>query len=222
MLEQDEENIEVMHISRRMRMVDEQIAGRGILDAQVLNAMRTVPRHHFVPKEFVDKAYEDSPMSIGEDQTISQPYIVGSMTEELELTSSSKVLEIGTGSGYQTAILAEIAAQVCSIEIIPSLLIRATSVLAQMEYSNIKTMLGDGIVGWSGESPFDAIIVTAAAPEIPEALISQLAENGNLVIPLKKDSTQQELWKIRKVEGGIDQRSLYPVRFVPMRGGIEK
>jgi len=222
MFGQDEENADVIQISRRMRMVDEQIAGRGILDTQVLNAMRTVPRHHFVPKEFVDKAYEDSPLSIGEEQTISQPYIVGSMTEELELTNSSKVLEIGTGSGYQTAILAEIAALVCSIEIIPSLLIRATTVLAQLEYSNIKSMLGDGTFGWSAEAPFDAIIVTAAAPEIPDSLISQLAENGNLVIPLKKDTSQQGLWKIRKVQGGIDRKSLYPVRFVPMRGGIER
>lgn len=203
-------------------MVDEQIARRGIRDARVLSAMRTVPRHHFVPRELVDKAYEDSPLSIGEDQTISQPYIVASMTEELELTSSSKVLEIGTGSGYQTAILAEIAGQVCSIEIIPSLLIRATSVLAQLEYTNIKSMLGDGTVGWSAEAPFDGIIVTAAAPEIPDSLISQLKENGTLIIPLRKNSSQQELWKIRKVQGSIDRQNLYPVRFVPMRGRIEK
>jgi len=217
----EEENIEVIHISRRMRMVDEQIARRGIRDARVLSAMRTVPRHHFVPKDLLDEAYEDSPLSIGHNQTISQPYIVASMTEELELSCSSKVLEIGTGSGYQTAILAEIVEQVFSIEIIPSLLIRATSVLAQMEYKNIKSMLGDGAYGWNAEAPFDGIIMTAAAPRIPETLISQLKENGRLVIPLKQNSSKQELWKIHKVPGGVDRECLYPVRFVPMRGGIE-
>jgi len=216
------DNTDVVHISRRMRMVDEQIARRGIRDIRVLNAMRTVPRHLFVPRELQARAYEDGPLSIGEQQTISQPYVVASMTEELDLPPDAKVLEIGTGSGYQTAVLAEIAGTVCSIEILPSLLVKATSLLAQLNYANTKTVLGDGARGWRAESPFDGIIVTAAAARIPDALTYQLSESGVMVMPLKKKGQdEQELIRIRKKSGGIEVDSLYSVRFVPMRGEVE-
>lgn len=215
----DQENREVIHISRRMRMVDEQIVRRGVHDSAVLNAMRTVPRHLFLPEDLRDEAYTDSPQPIGYNQTISQPYIVASMTEELDLTVDCKVLEVGTGSGYQTAVLAEIARYVYSIEMIPSLLASAGALLHQLGYDNVRTMLGNGSLGWSLHEPFDAIIVTFAAPEIPQPLIDQLKPGGSMIIPVEHGGkNNQQLIKVVKTESGFEQKTLYPVRFVPMLG----
>lgn len=209
-------------ISKRMNMVDEQIIERGVKDTLVLNAMRKVPRHKFVPKGLENDAYNDAPLPIGENQTISQPYIVASMTEELNINPESKVLEIGTGSGYQTAILAEIVKSVCSLEILPSLSSASTSVLSQLGYKNVKTISGDGYKGWSSEAPFDGIIITAAAPKIPESLLKQLIDGGTMVFPLEEKVGQQKLIKITKHNNNYDIKTLYPVRFVPMVGEIEK
>jgi len=204
-------------------MADEQISRRGVHDSAVLAAMRTVPRHLFIPPQHVDEAYQDGPLPIGHDQTISQPYIVASMTEQLELDADCRVLEIGTGSGYQTAVLAEIAREVYTVEIIPELLYSANEVLKNLGYRNIKSMLNDGSLGWPEHAPYDGIIVTSAAPKIPEALTDQLAPDGRLVIPLEiRKFHQQELYVIRKTAEGIEKKYLYDVRFVPMRGTIEK
>ncbi len=208
--------------SRRLRMVDEQIVRRGVLDSAVLAAMRTVPRHRFVPPDRIDEAYLDGPLPIGHGQTISQPYIVASMTEHLRLTSNSRVLDIGTGCGYQTAILAEIAHEVYTIEIIPELLEAATTLLKHLGYRNIKSRHGDGSLGWPEHAPYNGIIVTSAAPKIPEALTDQLAPEGWLVIPLEFGRLgRQELYAIRKTSKGIEKKYLYDVRFVPMRGAVE-
>lgn len=209
-------------ISRRLRMVDEQLLNRGVTDAAVLAAMRTVPRHEFVSADQRSEAYGDHPLPIGHDQTISQPYIVGSMTQELDLDRASRVLEIGTGCGYQTAVLAEIAQHVCSIECIPDLLKEANERLAGLDYRNITTMLGDGSLGWPQEAPFDGIMVTAAAPKIPEPLLDQLAIDGRMVIPLEVAPFRQELVLVKKTKEGVTRKTLYGVRFVPMRGAIQK
>lgn len=198
-------------------MVHEQIESRGVNDPMVIRAMKKVPRHLFVPPQFVENAYEDGPLAIGEGQTISQPYVVASMTSHLNLTPESKVLEIGTGSGYQTAILAEIADMVYSVERIGSLLSQANSVFANLGYQNIRTKLADGTLGWPEESPFNAIIVTAAAKALPEKLVEQLAPAGIMVIPIDRGvSGQQELIKVTKTDQGIVSKTLYPVRFVPL------
>ncbi|RKX22030.1 MAG: protein-L-isoaspartate O-methyltransferase [Candidatus Zixiibacteriota bacterium] len=215
-------NNEIEFISKRMNMVDQQIIHRGVKDTLVLNAMRSVPRHKFVPKGLENDAYNDAPLPIGDKQTISQPYIVASMTEELDINSKCKVLEIGTGSGYQTAILAEIAELVCSIEIIPSLSTTSDSILAQLEYKNIRTIKGDGYRGWSSEAPFDRIIITAAAPKIPESLLNQLIDGGIMVLPLEEKVGHQKLTKITKENNSYKTDILYSVRFVPMVGEIEK
>ncbi|MEA1981157.1 MAG: protein-L-isoaspartate(D-aspartate) O-methyltransferase [candidate division Zixibacteria bacterium] len=217
-----DKNNEIEFISKRMNMVDEQIIHRGVKDTLVLNAMRSVPRHKFVPKGLENDAYNDAPLPIGDKQTISQPYIVASMTEELDINSKCKVLEIGTGSGYQTAILAEIAELVFSIEIIPSLSTASDSILAQLEYKNIKTIKGDGYRGWSNEAPFDRIIITAATPKIPNTLLSQLIDGGIMVLPLEKKVGHQKLTKITKENNSYKTDILYSVRFVPMVGEIEK
>ena len=218
----DEASDDVALISHRLRMVDEQISRRGVHDTAVLAAMRTVPRHKFVPTRRVHEAYCNGPLPIGHDQTISQPYIVASMTEELELDEECRVLEIGTGSGYQTAVLAEVAREVYTVEIIPELLDAANKVLKKLGYRNIKSLLSDGSLGWPEYAPYDGIIVTAAAPKIPPALTDQLAPNGRLVIPLESSgSFRQELYVIRKTPDGIKQKYLYDVRFVPMRGAVE-
>lgn len=202
---------------RRHHMVNEQIEKRGVADPNVLNAMRKVPRHLFVPGDLVEQAYLDGPLSIGEGQTISQPYVVGSMSAHLNLTPKSKVLEIGTGSGYQTAVLAEIAEDVYTVERIESLLTRAMDKLELLGYKNVKTKLGDGSMGWIEFAPYDAIIVTAAAPSLPQELILQLKIGGILVIPMESDTVNfQELVKITKSENGIETQVLYPVRFVPL------
>jgi len=203
---------------KRLKMVKTQIQRRGVKDQNVLSAMEKVPRHLFVPDNVKEYAYEDEPLPIGQGQTISQPYVVALMTELLELKQSSKVLEIGTGSGYQAAVLAEICDSVYSIEIICELAQRADSTLKSLDY-NVNVRCGDGYSGWPDMAPFDAIIVTAAPEEIPKPLIDQLDEGGRLVIPV--GSFHQELKLIRKVEGKIKEMNVIPVRFVPMTGEAE-
>ena len=208
---------------QRINMVKQQLVARDVRDKNVLAAMRTVPRHLFVSKKYRDEAYSDGPLPIGKGQTISQPYIVASMTEHLEISSKSRVLEIGTGCGYQTAVLAEIAKDVYSIEIIPKLHETANSIFKELYYKNIYTRLADGSEGWADKAPFDAIIITAAAPKIPEKLIEQLALNGKMLLPIQGGYfDQQDLFKITKTKDGLTQKSLYGVRFVPMTGNISK
>ena len=210
---------DVDFISARMRMVDTQLSPRGITDAAVLAAMRTVPRHQFVPDKSIGEAYGDHPVPIGFGQTISQPYIVASMTQEVQIDHKSKVLEVGTGCGYQTAVLAEIAGRVLSIEFVPQLLKEANDRLQQLGYLNITTMLGDGALGWPQQAPFDAIVVTAAAPSIPPALIEQLVVGGRMVIPVASGgSFNQELILVTKTAEGFTQNTLYGVRFVLLQG----
>jgi protein-L-isoaspartate(D-aspartate) O-methyltransferase len=192
---------------------------RGIKDSRVLAAMTKVPRHLFIPENMRQDAYEDEPVPIGYNQTISQPYIVALMTELLDLTDSSKVLEIGTGSGYQAAVLAELTFSVNSIEIIPELAVRADSTLKALGY-HVDIKCGDGYNGWPQKAPFDAIIVTAAPEEIPLPLIEQLAENGRMVIPV--GDYYQDLKLIKKVKSQLIESNIAPVRFVPMTGEAEK
>lgn len=208
-------------LSAREKMVKNQLKSRGIKDIRVLKAMLKVEREMFVPDEFRPFAYADQPLPIGEDQTISQPYIVALMTELLKLDGNEKVLEIGTGSGYQAAILAELAEEVYTIEIIEILAKRAENLLNELGYTNITVKCGDGYIGWKEHAPFDAIIVTCAPPYIPEPLIDQLAEGGRMVIPV--GSLYQELKLLEKKNGGLKSESIVPVRFVPMTGKhIEK
>jgi protein-L-isoaspartate(D-aspartate) O-methyltransferase len=201
----------------RFEMVENQIKNRGVHDKLVLEAMQRVPRHEFVSPEYQQYAYRDHPLPIGEDQTISQPYIVAFMTEALSLKGTEKVLEIGTGSGYQTAILAEIVDLVYSIEIIPSLTERAAYILERLGYKNVNVRTGDGYRGWPELAPFDCIIVTAAPDHIPEPLIAQLKTGGRMIIPV--GNFHQELILIEKEKSGkITKKSILPVRFVPMTG----
>jgi protein-L-isoaspartate(D-aspartate) O-methyltransferase len=198
----------------RQRMVDEQIRARDVRNAAVLQAMARVPRHLFVPIFVRAHAYEDRPLPIGNGQTISQPYIVAYMTEALQLEPQHTVLEIGTGSGYQAAVLAAIAKQVYSIEIVPDLAESARRVLASTGYRNVQVRTGDGYSGWPEHAPFDRIIVTAAPPEIPKALVDQLAVGGIMVVPV--GTSYQEIVVINKSAGGITETRTIPVRFVPM------
>jgi protein-L-isoaspartate(D-aspartate) O-methyltransferase len=209
----DEDNFAV----ERRRMVEKQIAARGVSDPRVLAAMQKVPRHRFIPSHLWDQAYNDYPLPIGEDQTISQPYIVALMTEMLELKETDKVLEIGTGSGYQAAILAELAAQVFSIDRVAVLLAKAEQILESLEYTNIKTRVGDGTLGWPEEMPFDAIIVTAGAPQVPRPLTEQLALGGRLVIPVG-DTWSQTLTCVRKTADGLKFEHHGGCRFVRLIG----
>ncbi len=207
--------------TKRHQMVKEQIQQRGVKDTLVLRAMRKVPRHLFVPEYLRNEAYQDYPLPIGSGQTISQPYIVAFMTEALRLKGGEKVLEIGTGSGYQAAILAEICSEVYTIEIIPSLGHRAAQLLQQLGYRNVHVEIGDGYRGLPHQAPFDAIIVTAAPDHIPQPLIDQLKPGGRMIIPV--GDLYQELILIRKKsDGKIEQESVLPVRFVPMTGEAEK
>ena len=199
----------------REQMVRTQLKARGIDDEKVLDAFRNVERHRFVLPRYVSMAYRDSPLPIEKGQTISQPYIVAYMTETLNLEKDDKVLEIGTGSGYQAAILAEIVDSVFTIEIFESLGKKARRLFDVLGYDNIHTKIGDGYKGWPEHSPFDAIIVTAAPSNIPEPLKKQLAEGGRMIIPVGGDAIQ-ELILLRKRKGKIRQRSVLPVRFVPM------
>lgn len=200
----------------RLEMVETQIAQRGIRDTAVLRAMRTVPRHRFVEAGDSANAYDDHPLPIGYGQTISQPYIVALMTELARPSSSSRVLEIGTGSGYQAAVLAEIADSVFTIEIVEPLADTAAERLRRMAYGNVVVRCGDGYLGWEEKSPFDAILVTAAAPEIPRPLLEQLAEGGRMVIPYGEAAAVQQLLLLEKRNGRISRQEILPVRFVPL------
>ncbi len=203
---------------RRKMMVETQILARGIKDSLVIKALLKVPRHEFVPAEHKEYAYYDSALPIGEKQTISQPYIVAYMTEMLNLEGHEKVLEIGTGSGYQAAVLAEIVRKVYSIEIIEKIGKNADKTLGNLGYNNINLLIGDGYDGWPSESPFDAVIVTAAPPKIPQPLVDQLKPGGRMIIPV--GSVYQNLMLIEKTGEGIVKSTLIPVRFVPMTGKI--
>jgi len=198
-------------------MVAKQIESRGVTDAYVLAALLKVPRHLFVGEALMEQAYGDFPLPIGEQQTISQPYIVAEMTQALELKTDDRVLEIGTGSGYQAAILAEIAFRVYSIERIYSLFVKARNLFDRLRYHNIVTKYSDGTSGWADERPFDAIIVTAGAPQIPEVLIDQLAMGGRMVLPLG-DHHSQELIKLYKDKKGVQKTNLGSCRFVKLVG----
>ncbi len=201
----------------RSRMVRIQIADRGVTDTAVLRAMKKVPRHLFVPKEYESEAYNDSPLPIGYGQTISQPYIVAFMTEAAEPSPKKIALEVGTGSGYQAAVLAEIVNHVYSIEIVPDLALESYERLKNLGYKNITVKFGDGYKGWEEHAPFDIIIVTAAAEQIPSPLVEQLAENGRLVIPVGAPTAVQELILLEKKNGKIRKSRLTFVRFVPFK-----
>ena len=201
----------------RLKMVEEQITSRGTKDARLIAAMKKIPRHLFVEEALQSQAYTDHPLPIGEKQTISQPYMVALMTEALLLTGKEKVLEIGTGSGYQTAILAELSEKVFSVERIRSLAIRARKLLYELGYFNVEIKIFDGTFGWTEESPFDAIVVTAGSPDIPQPLIDQLAIGGRLVIPVG-DVFVQDLFRVTKTEGGVRKEDLGGCRFVKLIG----
>ncbi|MCK4244098.1 MAG: protein-L-isoaspartate(D-aspartate) O-methyltransferase [Candidatus Omnitrophica bacterium] len=201
----------------RELMVKEQLISRGVKDPLVLNAFRKVPREKFVPLEQGDESYGDFPLPIGEEQTISQPYIVALMTEALRLKGEEKILEIGTGSGYQAAIIAEIVKEVYTIERIAILAQRAKKILKELSYQNIKIKIGDGTKGWKEFSPYDGIIVTAAAPRVPESLIKQLAKGGRLIIPIG-DLYSQELILYEKKRGRLITANFGGCRFVPLKG----
>jgi protein-L-isoaspartate(D-aspartate) O-methyltransferase len=198
------------------RMVRQQLRARGITAEDVLLVMSALPRHLFVSKSLRAEAYGDFPLPIGRDQTISQPYMVALMTAELGLGPLAKVLEIGTGSGYQTAVLAELAGEVYSVELIPSLLERARRLLNELGYRNIRYRCADGTAGWAEEAPFDAILVAAAAPAVPSALATQLADNGALVVPVGRSSAFQTLITVRKRGSHLEQREGIGCRFVPL------
>jgi protein-L-isoaspartate(D-aspartate) O-methyltransferase len=204
----------------RMQMVDEQLLARDITDPRVVDAMRRVPRDRFVPADQRPWAYEDRPLPIGYRQTISQPYIVAYMTQALRLTSNDKVLEIGTGSGYQAAVLAELVAAVYSIEIVQELATRAEETLTELGYTNVHVRAGDGYAGWPEEAPFDAIIVTAAPDHIPQPLVDQLGLGGRLIIPVGQN--RQALTILTRTADGIERESDLPVMFVPMTGEAEQ
>ena len=202
---------------RREKMVQQQIEMRGITDPGVLAAMRIVPRHLFVSDALKDQAYGDFPLPIGKQQTISQPFIVAEMTQALEIGKDDRVLEIGTGSGYQAAVLAQIAYRVYTIERIRSLYVQTRGLLDKLSYHNVIMRCSDGTMGWKDESPFDAIIVTAGSPRIPESLVTQLAEGGRMVVPVG-DQHAQDLIKITRDSTGIHQSSLGGCRFVKLVG----
>jgi protein-L-isoaspartate(D-aspartate) O-methyltransferase len=204
----------------RERMVTTQIAARDVRDPRTLAAMRKVPRHLFVPAPLAGQAYDDHPLPIGEGQTISQPYIVAFMTEALRLEGGEKVLEIGTGSGYQAAVLAGIAARVFTIEIVAPLADAARERLARLGYANVSVRSGDGYAGWPEEAPFDAIMITAAAPRIPEPLKQQLRDGGRMILPVGED--YQELVVVTRKGERFEQERVLPVRFVPMTGEVRR
>jgi protein-L-isoaspartate(D-aspartate) O-methyltransferase len=204
----------------RKRMVADQIVRRGVKDPRVLAVMETLPRHLFVPAESIDQAYTDNPVPIGLQQTISQPYMVASMSELLAMDETSRVLEIGTGSGYQTAVLARLVREVFTIELEPELSTRASSLLTQLRLANIQYRVGDGSLGWPEAAPFDRIIVTATADTLPHALVAQLGQNGRMILPLRDQGTQEQWLTLVTVSAGTaTQERLYPVRFVPLRKG---
>ncbi len=205
---------------QRIRMVDEQLLARDISDPRVVAAMRHVPRDRFIPAEQRPFAYEDRPLPIGYRQTISQPYIVAYMTQALRLNPASRVLEIGTGSGYQAAVLAELAATVYSIEIVTPLAERAAATLTELGYANVQVREGDGYAGWPEEAPFDAIMVTAAPDHVPVPLVEQLAVGGRMIVPVGEN--RQTLTILTRTERGVTEESVLPVLFVPMTGEAER
>ena len=205
---------------QRRNMVETQIRKRDVRSPRVLEAMAKVPRHLFVPEVYRAQAYDDYPLPIGEHQTISQPYVVALMTSLLDLKGGEKVLEIGTGSGYQAAVLAEIAGQVYSMEILAPLAERARQTLAALGYANVHVRQGDGYAGWPEEAPFDAIVVTAAPPRVPQPLLDQLKVGGHLVVPVGR--TFQDLTVFTRTETGFEKRNVIPVVFVPMTGEAQK
>jgi protein-L-isoaspartate(D-aspartate) O-methyltransferase len=206
----------------RRQMIERDLKGRGIRDSRVLTAMSEIPRHLFVPEGLRARAYADQALSIGENQTISQPYVVALMSELLELKGADRVLEIGTGSGYQTAVLARLAAQVFSIEIIPTLGNRAKEVLERLGFLNVEIKIGDGFFGWEEKAPFDAILMTAAAPRVPPALWNQLREGGRLVMPHGEQGQSQMLMRYRKRFGKMAAEEITGVVFVPLTGEIRR
>jgi protein-L-isoaspartate(D-aspartate) O-methyltransferase len=199
-------------------MVRRQIVARGVRDRRVLAAMRKVKRHLFVPARHQAEAYADHPLPIGEGQTISQPYIVALMTEALRIGPKARVLEIGTGSGYQAAVLAEVAGQVYSIEIVPKLGQRARALLKKLGYKNVQVRIGDGYAGWRSKAPFDAVILTAAPPSVPTPLIEQLKKGGALVAPIGLSGDQRLIRITKTRDGKLRRENLLDVRFVPMTG----
>lgn len=207
------------YVRHRQHMVKHQIEARGVRDPAVIRAMREVPRHCFVPSHLRPQAYRDGPLPIGHGQTISQPYIVALMSELLALKPDQRVLEIGTGSGYQAAVLAHMGAQVYSIEIVEPLAQKAKTVIQQLDYHNVYIKIGDGYKGWPRKAPFDGIIVTCAPSHIPEPLKDQLAEGGRMVIPVGKVYGVQRLILLRKIKGQIKEEKNIAVRFVPMIDG---
>ena len=211
---------EVVYDSLRESMVREQIIERGVTDEAVISAMKNVPRHLFVPEEYKSMAYIDSPLPIGRRQTISQPYVVALMTAFLRPDSTDRILEVGTGSGYQAAVLAMIVDSVYTIEILPELASRSSALLDSLGYGNVEAMTGDGYNGWPQKAPFDGVIVTAAAPRVPELLIEQLKMGGMLVIP--EGSFPQRLNVYEKTPEGLKLHSSVPVQFVPMTGRIRE
>ena len=206
---------------KRQRMVKEQLMLRGIHEERVLAAMAKVPREEFVPEHLRAASYTDQPLPIGYDQTISQPFIVGFMTEQLRPQPHDRVLEIGTGSGYQAAILAELVAEVYSIEIIEPLAKSAETILQRLGYKNVHVKVGDGYKGWPEHAPFDAVIVTCAPDHVPQALVDQLKEGGRMIIPVGRPG-DQKLYLLEKEKGEMRQRAVSPVRFVPMTGEARK
>jgi protein-L-isoaspartate(D-aspartate) O-methyltransferase len=207
-----------MFSTLRQRMVESQLRKRGITDERVIDAMSRVPRHEFAPERYRDQAYEDHPLPIGEGQTISQPYIVALMLEALAVMPTDRMLEVGTGSGYVTALLAELAAQVFSIERHAALANASRELLARLGYTNVKVIVGDGSHGYRDAAPYDAIIVSAAAPELPPALLAQLAEGGRMIIPVGREDSQQ--LQLIRMRNGLPQTTLRELcRFVPLVSG---
>jgi len=202
--------------AQRDKMVERQIVGRGVRHPSVIEAMKVVPRHCFIPMRLSQSAYHDGPVPIGHGQTISQPYIVAIMSELLDVKPGQRVLEVGTGSGYQAAVLAEMEIEVFSIEIVEALVKTASKTLKALGYDNVHTRIGDGYKGWLKQAPFDGIIVTAAPSRIPQPLKDQLAEGGRMVIPVGPSRGIQQLYLLRKVKGKIKQEKIFDVRFVPM------
>lgn len=202
---------------RRREMVERQLRGRGIRDERVLAAMLSVPRHEFIPPELAGEAYSDRPLPIGHSQTISQPFMVAAMAQALELTGGERVLEVGAGSGYQAAVLSLLAHEIHTIEVHEDLAVDTAERLRRLGYGNVSVHVGDGTLGWPEQAPYEAIVVTAAAPEIPPPLAAQLAEGGRLIIPVGT-AEEQRLLRVEKREGLLATRPLYHCRFVPLVG----
>ena len=208
---------EEVYEKKRMKMVDEQIARRGVKDVRVLEAMRLVKRHELVPERYRSQAYDDHPLPIGEEQTISQPYIVGLMSELLSSKQGDKILEIGTGSGYQAAVLAEMGLEVYTIEIIENLATRAAGDLKRLGYPDVEVKWGDGYAGWPSQAPFDGIIITAAPPKLPQPLIEQTKVGGRIVVPEGRGVQDLNVYT-KRADGTVRAKRVIPVRFVPMTG----